>query len=50
VTEAFRKSDQEIVKSADDPLYVIPKEITKDVLKSAVQNCLDRKSRSSMPQ
>jgi hypothetical protein len=49
-TEAFKKSDQEIVRSADDPLYVIPKEITKHVLKSAVQSCLDRKSRSSKPQ
>jgi hypothetical protein len=48
--EAFRKSDQEIVNSAEDPFYVIPKEMTKDVMKGAVQSCLDRKNRSNAPQ
>lgn len=46
-TEAFKKSDQEIVKSAENPFYVIPKEMTKDVMKSVVQSCLDRKNRSA---
>ena len=49
-TEAFKKSDQEIVKSAEDPLYVIPKEMTKDVMKNVIQSCLDRKNSSSAPQ
>ena len=49
-TEAFKKSDQEIVKSAENPFYVIPKEMTKDVMKNVIQSCLDRKNSSSAPQ
>lgn len=46
-TEPFKKSDQEIVRSAENPFYVVPKDMTKDVMKSVVQSCLDRKSRSA---
>jgi hypothetical protein len=46
-TEAFKKSDQKIVESAENPLFVIPKEMTKDVMKNVIQSCLNGKNRSA---
>jgi hypothetical protein len=50
VTAALKESDREIVKSAENPLLVVPKGDIKSMMKSVVQSCLDRKNRSSAPQ
>jgi hypothetical protein len=45
---ALKEFDQQIVNSAENPLFAIPKQPPDP--KSAVQGCLDRKSRSSKAQ
>ena len=50
-SETPQEFDQQIVKSAEDPIFAIPKQL-KDPTgeRQAVQDCLDRKSRSKTPQ
>jgi hypothetical protein len=53
-TETLKEFDQQIVNSAENPLFVIPKppdpKLPDPELKRMVQNCLDLKSHSSAPQ
>jgi hypothetical protein len=51
-SETSQEFDQQMVKSAEDPLFAIPKtqaQAPKEV-KALVQSCLDRKSRGKTPQ
>jgi hypothetical protein len=53
-TETPKEFDQQIVNTAGSPLFVIPKprdpKLPDPVLSREVQNCLDRKGRTSAPQ
>jgi len=51
-SKTAQEFDQQIVKSAEDPLFTIPKAQTQDPeeLKAMVQNCLDRKNHCKAPQ
>ena len=47
-SETPQEFDQQIVKSAEDPLFSIPKQLDSKLTQGAVQDCLDRlKSRST---
>lgn len=52
-SETPKEFDQQIVNSAQNPLFVIPKppdpKLPDPELSKAVQDCLDRKSHSSPP-
>jgi hypothetical protein len=50
-SETPQEFEQQIVKSAEDPIFAIPKQL-KDPKgeRQAVEGCLDRKSRSKTPQ
>jgi hypothetical protein len=50
-SETSQQFDQQIVKTAEDPLFSIPKQLDPKLTQRAVQDCLDRrKSRSGKPQ
>lgn len=50
-SEASQEFDQQIVKTAENPLFSIPKQLDPKLTQRAVQDCLDRrKSRSGTPQ
>jgi hypothetical protein len=41
-SETSEKLDQQIVKSAEDPLFTIPKQLNPKDTQRAVQDCLER--------
>jgi len=51
-SETSQEFDQQIVKSAEDPLFAIPKMQAQDPkeVKAMVQSCLDRKTHDKTPQ
>ena len=51
-SETSQEFDQQIVKSAEDPLFSIPKQPEPDpkLTQRAVQDCLDRLKNRSTPQ
>lgn len=48
--DALKQADRETVRSAYNPVLVVPKGDIKSMMNSVVQSCLDRKNRSSTPQ
>jgi hypothetical protein len=48
--DTLKESDRETVRSADNPLLVVPKGDIKSWMGSALQTCLDRKNRGTAPQ
>ena len=53
-SETPKEFDEQIVKSADNPLFAIPKpkdaSLPDPMLSKAIQTCLDMKGRSNTPQ
>ena len=49
-SETSQEFDREIVKTAEDPIFTIPKQLQDPKgVEQAVQGCLDRKGRGSTP-
>jgi hypothetical protein len=45
-SETSQEFDQQIVKTAEDPLFSIPKQLDPKLTQRAVQDCLDRRKSS----